>query len=60
MVKNPPANAGDSGDTASIPESGRYPGGGNGNPHKYSCLKNGQRGTWKATVHGVTTESDFD
>ena len=30
MVKNPPANAGDAG---SIPGSGRFPGGGNGNPH---------------------------
>ena len=37
MVKNPPANAGDAG---SIPGSGRSPGGGNGNPFQYSCLKN--------------------
>ena len=29
MVKNPPSNAGDMG---SIPGSGRFPGGGNGNP----------------------------
>ena len=35
MVKNPPANAGD---TSSIPESGRTPGVGNGNPLQYSCL----------------------
>jgi len=32
VVKNLPANAGDAGDTGSIPGSGRYPGGGNGNP----------------------------
>ena len=32
MVKNPPANAGDTGDTGSIPGSGRSPGEGNGNP----------------------------
>ena len=32
LVKNPPAGAGDSGDAGSIPESGRSPGGGNGNP----------------------------
>ena len=32
MVKNPPANARDKGDTSSIPESGRIPGGGNGSP----------------------------
>ena len=34
------------GDLGSIPESGRSPGGGHGNPHQYSCLENphGQRG----------------
>ena len=37
MVKNPLANAGD---TSSIPGLGRFPGGGNGNPLQYSCLKN--------------------
>ena len=37
MVKNPPANAGDA---ISIPESGRTPGVGNGNPLQYSCLGN--------------------
>ena len=31
VVKNPPANAGDSRDTGSIPGSGRSPAGGNGN-----------------------------
>ena len=31
-VKNPPANAGATGNASSIPESGRVPGGGNGNP----------------------------
>ena len=31
-VKNPPADAGDSGDMDSIPESRGSPGGGNGNP----------------------------
>ena len=36
MVKNLPANARDMG---SIPELGRCPGGGNGNPLQYSCLK---------------------
>ena len=38
VVKNPPANAGGTGDTGSIPGSGRSPGGGNGNPVQYSCL----------------------
>ena len=37
VVKNPSANAGDAG---SIPGLGRSPGGGNGNPFQYSCLKN--------------------
>ena len=57
MVKNPPANAGD---TGSIPQgSGRSPGEGNGNPLQYSCLENPMdRGAWRATVHGVTKESD--
>ena len=32
MVKNLPAIAGDAGDTGSVPESGRFPGRGNGNP----------------------------
>ena len=31
-VKNPPANAGDAGDLGFIPGSGRFPGGGHGNP----------------------------
>ena len=40
MVKNPPANAGDAGDMGLISGSGRSPGGRNGNPLEYSCLKN--------------------
>ena len=55
VVKNLPANAGDARDTGSIPESGRSPGGGNGNPLQYSCLENTiDRGAWWAAVHGVT------
>ena len=38
-------------DVGSIPESGRFPGGGNGNPLQYSCLENPMgRGAWWATV----------
>ena len=37
VVKNPPANAGD---TGLIPGLGRSPGEGNGNPVQYSCLEN--------------------
>ena len=55
MVKNPPANAGDTGDVCSIPGSGTSPGGGNGSPLQYSCLGNPMDGgAWQATVHGVT------
>ena len=40
VVKNPPANAGNTRDSGSIPRSGRSCGGGNGNPLHYSCLEN--------------------
>ena len=41
-------------DPGSIPELGRYPGEGNGNPFQYSCLENStDRGAWQATVHRV-------
>ena len=43
------------GDPGSIPGPGRSPREGNGNPLQYSCLENStDRGTWQATVHGVT------
>ena len=52
MVKNLPANAGD---TGSIPGSGRSPGRGRGNPVQYSCLENPMdREAWWSTIHGVT------
>ena len=54
MVRNLPANAGDTGDAGSIPGLQRSPGGGNGNPLQYSCLENPvDRGAWWVTVHGV-------
>ena len=54
-VKNRPATAGDSRDAVSIPGSGRYPRGGNGNPLQYSCLEYSMdRGAWQATFQGVT------
>ena len=54
VIKNPPASAGDIGDTGSIPGSGRSPGEGNGKPLQYSCLENPMDGgaRW-ATVHRV-------
>ena len=55
MVKNPPANAGDerdAGDIGSIPDSGIFPGGGNGNLLQYSCLEKPiDRGACWASVH---------
>ena len=47
--------AGNVGDSGLIPQSERFPGEGNGKPLQYSCLENSiDRGTWQATVHGVT------
>ena len=40
VVKNPPANAGNIRGADSIPGSGRFPGGGHGNPLQYSCVGN--------------------
>ena len=54
MVKNSPTNAGDTGDTGSIPGLERYPGEGNGNSLQYSYLENSMdRGAWWATMHGI-------
>ena len=51
VVKNLPDNAGDS---SSIPGLGRSTGEGNGNQLQRSCLENSMdRGTWRATIHGV-------
>ena len=57
VVKNLPAKAGDMGPITGLRRS---PGEGNGNPFQYSCLGNPMdRGTWWATVHGVTKELDM-
>ena len=48
-------NAEDIVDASSIPRSGRFPGIWNGNSLQYYCLENStDRGTWQATVHGIT------
>ena len=53
MVKNLPANAGESGNINLIPRWGRSPGGGHGNPLQYSYLGNPMhRGTWWAALLG--------
>ena len=55
MVKNLPANVGDTRDAGSILGLERSPEGGNGNPIQYSCLENSiDRGAWQAIVHRVT------
>ena len=54
VVKNLPANAGNTGDTDSVPGLGRSLGEGDSSPLQYSCLENSMdRGAWGATVHGV-------
>ena len=43
-----------------IPQLGRSPGEGNGNPFQYSCLGHPMdRGAWRAAVHGVAKECDM-
>ena len=55
VVKNPSANTRDLG---LIPGSGGSPGGGHGNPLRYSCLESPMdTGAWRAAGHGVA-ESD--
>ena len=54
MLKNPPANAGDTRDVCSIPGSGSSPAGEHGHPLQYSGLeKSRDRGARQATVHRI-------
>ena len=53
--KESACNIGDEGDTSSVLELGRSPGGGNSNPLQYSYLENPMdRGPWWATVQRLT------
>ena len=53
VAKNPLAQAGDTGDSGSIPGWGRAPG--EGSPPQSSGLENPMdRGAWWATAHGVS------
>ena len=54
MVKNLPANAGDAASILGLRRSLREE---NGRPLQYSCSMD--RGAWRATVCGVTKESDM-
>ena len=57
MVKNSPSNAGAAG---LIHRSGRSPREGIGSPLHFSFVGNPRnRGAWRATVHGITEESDM-
>ena len=60
MVKKPSANAGDISDSGMIPELGRSPGGGHGNPLQYFCLENHMdKGDWWAIVPRGYKELDM-
>ena len=66
MVKNSPANAGDTGDVGLIPGLEKYSGEGNGNPFQFFFFfflpgkSHGQRDLMGcSTVHGVAKESDM-
>ena len=53
VIKNIPANAGDTEDMGTIPGSGRFPGEGSGTPFYSSCLGNPMdRGVWPAQSMG--------
>ena len=55
VVKNSPANAGDTTDMGLIPGLGRSPGKGNGNSLQYCCLEHYMdRGAWWAMVQEVS------
>ena len=55
VAKNPLVKAGDIKEAGLIPEWGRTPGGGHGNPLQYPCLENPMdRGAWQAITQQVT------
>ena len=55
VIKNLPANRGDTRDGGSVPGSGGFSGEGNGNPLQYYCLGNlMDRGACRVIVHGIS------
>ena len=55
VVKNLPANSGDTGNVGSMPGSGRSPGGGHGDPLQYYCLENSvDRRARQVMLHRIT------
>ena len=60
MIKNLPANAGDTGDVGLVPGSGRSPGVENGNLLHFSCLEDSMdRVAWWATVCRLAKSLDL-
>ena len=60
VKENLPVNAGDTGDTGSIPGSGGSPEGENGNLLQYSCRENPvDRGAWWAKVHKLQSQTQL-
>ena len=54
VIKNLPANAGDTRDAALIPDLGGSPEEGNRKPLMYACRGNSMdKGAWHATVPGI-------
>ena len=61
VVKDLPANAGDTRDMGFIPGWVRSPGGGHGNLLQYSCLENPMdRRVWRAAVHELAMPCSFN
>ena len=59
VLKDPRASAEDIEGLASIPGSGRSPGGGNSDRLQYSCLENPMdRGAWRATIRSIRVGHD--
>ena len=57
--KESACSAGITGNAGSIPELGRFPGGGHGNSLQHFCLEDPMdRGAWRAAVRGVTKAAD--
>ena len=53
-------NAEATGDVGLIPGTGRFPGGGHGNPLQYSCLENPMdREAWQVIVHGIEKSQTY-
>ena len=59
VVNSPPANAGDIRDAGLIPGSEISPGGGHGNPLKYSCLEN-PHGQWSLVGYSPYSCKELD